>query len=405
MSGSTIQLNVFLPPSTPSIEMLNSSDSILLTPEQQKIVLTVIDTIEEAAQKNFSKTVLLTMKRWKVSLQEQPYSISTTKILVLVLYLLLAGPLFLVAYSSLSLLVNIKNLLDIVSTSSGSGSGMSVLSALFSAAFGNVFTNEGALLCGFTDVPGILYLTSGALVRDAYVETKHQLLAESYRSVSAKVEDLTPAMCEELYLGYISMLQTHGITKFYRDPPDLLSKKEVTDAGLYRDPDLLSEKEATHARLADRLKLIDQEIDKGLKFPDLWGNCIKDFKQGTSVMKIAKCAVVPPLLLLQALAVFLTVQNMVLIFKTPVGDLFSNDPAKQINEAFYVTQIGSLFPAVITLIMVNLVFESLFWQATYKKMRKEKVLSSFEGQFDGLLIDSAEHAELLRIRAIKYTNA
>lgn len=384
MSGSSIQLNTLSQQPILSTEKLDLSRSMRLTFEQKKIVLTMMDTIKKAAENNSSKTVMLAMKRWKAALQEQPYSISTLKISVLVFYLLLTPPLFLTTYASINLLANIKNLLVMFP----SGSSSSLLSAFFGPGFQNVYTNEGCALVGFTDAPGIGYFTAGTLLGDAYIVAFHKRLKESYHSVAIDNSDLTPEMREALYSAYNSCLQIHRVKKFYQDP------------------DLLTVRGATHARLAGRLEVIDSRIAEEIKHSDLLKRAIKKFNQQTCAKKIVKIMAVPFLVLLQLFAVSLLMGNIVLMTKTPLSDLFSEDSTKQINEAFIVTQMGSVCPAAITEFMVYLIFKNMFWEATYKELRKEKVLASFEGQFDDLLPDDPEaHDELLRIMELKHENA
>jgi len=274
-----------------------------------------------------------------------------------------------------------------VNTSSGGNS--SVITVLFSGPFDNFYTNEGAVYCGGTDIPGILLLTRKAFLGDAYNETRHQRLAESYSYITENYKELiTQEIRERLYLRYNSILQSNGILNFYKHP------------------DQLSSTGATHTRLVGRLEKIDLGIAKGIKLPDLLKSCVKAFNKETCIKKIAKLCTIPLLLGLQIFAVSIIVADIVLMTKTPQGDLFSEDSEKQINQAFITTQVGSLFPSVIALLMINMIFRSMFVDAPYKKMRQERVLASFEGHFDDLLPDDPEaHEELLRIKELKYENA
>jgi hypothetical protein len=329
--------------------------------EQQREVLSISQRIEKVSVQNLFRRALLVGKYWRESFQLQSYSVSSLKILVLTTYLGLLALGFLASYSSVNLLVNGN------------------FSSALTVDFANTITNSGALFACLTDIPVITLVALFLVLGDAPRKAKHQLLDESY-DICIRERSLTPEMHEELYLLHISRLQSLGIVDFYLKP----------------DP--LSKTGAIHTALAPKLKKISEKIKHGVTWRALWKNYKKTFKRESCTRKLFKITIVPPLLGMQALSAFLALENGILLLYTPVGDLFSSNSSDQINEAFYLTQLGGLFAALTSFGVVTYLFHRLFLRTPYQAAREEIIRASFESQFEGIQ-DREMTIELFRIMA------
>lgn len=193
-------------------------------------------------------------------------------------------------------------------------------------------------------------------------------------------------MREQLYQWHISQLQDLGVDDFYRNPDPLSLTGDI------------------HRELAPALVKIDQDIKEGVSIYDISKNCFQEFKQASCAMKLTKitACILPPSIL--GLAVFLIMENYVLIAKTPVNDLFIGNSTAQYNEAFYLTQLGGVFSSVTAVAVGVYAFFMMCLKAPYKKTKREKIEACFLENKPAQMSTDASN-ELYRIKKIKLKNA
>lgn len=312
--------------------------------EEQK---PIIEKIQSLSEGKFSTIAIPTIKNWFKEFKQQSYSKSTLKILVLLLYSNLLGIGGLTSYASLNLLLN--------------GDFSSALSSNVDSRvnFANNITNAGALFGCITDFPAISYIVYLFVGEEAYKEAVHELWDANYHSCVKENPTLTPEMHEELYQRHLSKLKSFGIDDFYRNP------------------DLLSTTGAMYEQLSPILKVIDEEIKKGVSISDLAKNCIEAFKQDSCVKKSAKITAGSFCLFMMALSSFIILENGILLINTSVGSLFFGNKTEQNDEAFYLTQLGGFFSSLTAGGAAIYLSFRLFLQYSYKQTMREKINACF----------------------------
>ena len=346
--------------------------------QQTDELLSISEKIESVSKNSFSRIASLTMKHVRAAFTQQTYSLSAVKIAASSTYLGLLGLGFLTSYASINLLYN-----------------SSISSALSPDVetrvdYANTVTNSGALFSCLTDLPAITYSLYLLVMKNAYRKAVHELSDEGYHScINEQAPILTPEMREELYQEHISKLQSFGVEDYYLRP----------------DP--LSQTGALHAALAPKLKAIDLQIKEGVTIRALWKNCIGTSKQESCTRKLVTATLgavgTISLLCTAALATFIILENGILIRDTPVKDLFSRNSTDQLNEAFYLTQLGNVFCSLTIFAATTYVSYLQFLRTAYKKTMREKICASFADHFSDL--SSSMSFALHRIRKIKLKNA
>ena len=89
-----------------------------------------------------------------------------------------------------------------------------------------------------------------------------------------------------------------------------------------------------------------------------------------------------------------------MVFDTPVNDLFTGTTEMQIEEAFYLTQVGGLFSCLIGLIVASYTCWYLSFETIFNNIKQDKIMTAFK-QIDKTVLSVAERNALYRIQEIK----
>lgn len=249
-------------------------------------------------------------------------------------------------------------------------------------ALANDFTNAGALFACGTDYPAFCYSFYLFVLKNPHLKALHDAMENSYYSAIRGDLTLTPQLHEELYVRYVSKLRSLGVDRYYLNP------------------NRLSRTGALYAELAPTLEEIDRGRDRGVTCRELGKRSVERFIGKPCWKKCEMITVASTSLFVMSLASLLLIENGILLLDTPVTDLQSPNEQDQINEAFYLTQMGGIFSSLTAFGIAGYIIYRVFFLDAYKQEMFEKTDDIFlESTSDTL--SSEARAALNTIRQIK----
>ena len=281
-------------------------------------VNSTLQDLERRLEKRLHERGILlpTLVQFAEELRQMPYLESTLK---------LAG----CAIFSLSLGLSAMTLIAGVRLIQTTGSGV------WTSGVADEDTNGACILSMFTDFPALLCLFVMAVFDNAHGMAEHNCIAAVFDELAMQIP---PEAREALYEHKVELLgRWEGLSRYF-------------------SPDPQSEQGRLHAALGPMLKEIDQEIKKDLALTRIapaigkrvianWGKL--PLKQRTKEIAwfVGKGSFG---LSAQGFASWLIVACIKIISDTEYSQFFSEDPEEANNETNYFTNVGALWPSIIT---------------------------------------------------------
>ena len=347
-----------------------------LAEENNRNLLRLTEGLSDAyAEAPRTRIIHLSLKYWVTEFHTQSLLQSLFKVFVMVVYLSILCLGFLACYSSFNLLVNCGF--------NGSFSSDKPLRV----DYANKITNTGAFLAAITDLPAISFVVYLLVIKNAHTNALRTVLNHIFFNFLAKNPDLNGQQHEALYQRHVKVLQETGIETYYMSP----NKQSYTGT--------------IHEELAPILQDIDSNIKVGVV--DVCQTWVSSFQKASLLLKCGKLlgllATLTIFFSMMLFSVFVIFQNLVLVFDTPVPDLFIGSTDKQVDEAFYLTQVGGLFSCLIGLIVASYGCWFLSLKPTYYDTKHTKIKIAFASinHTTTTSLTIQQHKELFNIRECK----